>query len=95
MPFFAPFQDGIILSGSTSSSADTALATLPVNPHKRADVYCIPISGAGVYIEDDGLSATNVSGITATTIDVRSTNASAEPFKVAVIVREETVRTQT
>ena len=77
--------DCIVLTGSTSASADTALGTLPVNPFNRVDVWAIPISGAGVYIEDDGTHAYRASGILAATIDIRSTVAAAEPFKVLVM----------
>ena len=82
---FGPFTEWYVLRGTTSSSADTALGTLPTNPAGRADVYAWPISGAGVYIEDSGADNTWVSGILAASIDVRSTNTS-EPFKVIVAV---------
>ena len=77
-------MDCIVVSGTTHGSADTVLATLTVNPYNRADVWALPLSGAGVYIEDDGSSTHAPSGILAATIDVRSTNTS-EPFKILVI----------
>lgn len=82
---FGPWTEWYVLRGTTSSSANTALATLPTNPAGRTDVYAWPISGAGVYIEDNGNNSTFVSGIAAATIDVRSTLTS-EPFKVIVAV---------
>ena len=86
--------DGIVITGTTNSTADTTMATKPTNPYSRADCYAVVLSGAGVYIEDSGASTTNVSGITATSIDIRSTNVD-EPFKVMVIPRPVRVRTGT
>ena len=76
--------DCVVIKGTTHGTADTVLATLTVNPYNRLDVWVIPLSGAGVYIEDDGVHAFRPSGILAATIDVRSTNTS-EPFKMLVI----------
>ena len=83
--------DFIIITGTTGA-ANAAMGTKPTNPYSRADCYAVVLSGAGVYIEDSGTSTTNVSGITATSIDIRSTNVD-EPFKVMVIPRPVRVRT--
>jgi len=84
--------DFIIITGTTGA-ANAAMGTKPTNPYSRADCYAVVISGEA-YIEDDGASTTNVSGITSTSIDIRSVNGS-EPFKVAVIPRPVRVRTGT
>ena len=61
-----------IVHGVTDGSADTSLSTPPANPFGHTEVMCIPI-GEGVYIEDDGSKAPLISGVTASTIDIKST----------------------
>ena len=61
-----------IVHGVSDGTADTALATLPPNPHNDAQVACI-IQGEGMYIEDDGSVAPRQSGVLKATIDIRST----------------------
>lgn len=84
-----------IITGSTNAANDTAMTTKPLNPLHRKDVWCLMLSGAGVYIEDDGSDTVDISGITATDIDVRSTVNASEPFKIAVIPRPKRVITGT
>lgn len=76
--------NAIVVTGTTSASADTALTTLTVNPFSRSDVWALVLSGAGVYIEDANVSGIYQDGVLAATIDVRSTLTS-EPFKILVI----------
>jgi hypothetical protein len=61
------------IRGVTDGTADTALATLCPNPFLNNPNVFVEIFGEGVYVEDDGSDTAKQSGITATTIDVRST----------------------
>jgi len=71
-----------VVVGVTDDSADTALATLAANPFGHDRVIPICVQGEGVYIEDAGSSRPLLSGIAATTIDVRSSVTSAAFFVV-------------
>lgn len=66
----------IVVKGVTDDVANTALTTLPPNPHESTRVTAIVI-GEGCYIESSDGSLDRPDGITKTTIDVRSTVVSA------------------
>jgi hypothetical protein len=76
-------QNIAVIYGVTDGSVDTALATLPPNPFPHTRVMVIPV-GEGVYVENTTTNGPLFSGITTTTIDVRS-SAAAKAFKVIVI----------
>jgi hypothetical protein len=69
--------------GVTDGTANTALATLALNPFGVTGVLCIAV-GEGVYVEDAGSARPLQSGVTATTIDIRS-SATASAYIVMVI----------
>lgn len=79
-----PFEDSVMMTGTTHASADTQ--KLFVNPLRRSDLWIRVHSGAGVYIEDDISKPGSPSGISASTLDIRSTNT-AEPFLVELVVK--------
>jgi hypothetical protein len=66
------------IAGNVDASADTAKATLPVNPLGHERVIPVVVNGEGVYVENDGSTQPLLSGITATTIDVRGSVASKD-----------------
>ena len=72
-----------LIYGTTNSSADTAMTTKPENPFGHGQ--CVAVTGGeGVYIEDDGSRTPFQSGVTASTIDVRSSGTST-PFVVLLL----------
>ena len=64
-----------IVHGVTDDSADTGLSTLPPNPWESTEVRALAF-GEGVYGEDTDADDPHQTGVTASTIDVRSTIAS-------------------
>ena len=79
-----PFEDSVFIYGTTHASVETQ--SLIKNPLRRSDVWVRVHGGKGIYIEDDGSKPGLVSGITRTTIDVRSV-ATAEPYLIELIVK--------
>lgn len=73
---------GIVVHGVTDGSVDTALATLPPNPHNSTRVTVL-VNGKGCYVYSSVTTAARPDGITRTTIDIRSTAAS-QPFHAYV-----------
>lgn len=69
--------------GVTDDTANTALATLPPNPIKHEKCLAIAI-GEGCYVEDAGTAKPFQTGVTATTVDVRSSATSARFILIVI-----------
>ena len=71
------------ISGTTNSSANTAMSTKPTLPFRKHTNVFVLFKDKGMYVEDDGTVLPKISGVS-TTIDVRSTSTS-EVFAAYVL----------
>ena len=75
----------IVVGVTTDGTANNALATLP--PHKLGTDQCFALAfGEGVYVEDDGTRRPYQSGVTATTVDVRSSAAAKSAAFIVILL---------
>ena len=77
-------QNVAVVHGVTDGTGDTALDTLPPNPWGHTQVFAL-VTGDRTYVVDDGSVAPRQSGITATTIDIRSSATSK--FFICLVVQ--------